>query len=163
MELWNDPLFWPMLRQTLANSSLSSTRAYIQHGSTSCYLHSVAVAWYSLRIARALRLHARERELVRGALLHDYFLYDWHVRDAHHRWHGFHHPATALRNASREFTLTARERDIIRRHMFPLTLVPPRCRESALVCLVDKGCSLYETFHGRYPALRGAAERAARG
>lgn len=42
------------------------------------------------------------------------------------------------------------------KHMFPLTLQPPRYLESLLVCLVDKGCSLYETAVRRnaYPSLR---------
>ena len=86
------------------------------------------------------------RALVRGALLHDYFLYDWHEKDASHRWHGFHHPAAALKNASADFGLSPRERDVIAKHMFPLTLRPPRFRESWIVCLADKWCALEETL-----------------
>ena len=47
------------------------------------------------------------------------------------------------------------EAEIILRHMFPLTPVPPRCREAVLVCLVDKVCSVYEIFSRRpYPNRR---------
>ena len=53
---------------------------------------------------------------------------------------------TALRNADRDFDLTDTERDIIKKHMFPLTVIPPTCREGWIVCLADKYCSLYETF-----------------
>ena len=55
----------------------------------------------------------RERELVRGALLHDYFLYDWHTRKSAKglkELHGFSHPETALRNAGRDYRLTPCER-----------------------------------------------------
>jgi phosphoglycolate phosphatase len=38
------------------------------------------------------------------------------------------------------------ERDMIAHHMFPLVPRPPRCRESALLCLADKLCALRETL-----------------
>ncbi len=142
------------LNELLHNSSLGKTSEYIQHGDTSCLLHTVAVAYYSARIAQRLHIHCRRNELTRGALLHDYFLYDWH--DGRGRsFHGFTHPTAALTNADRDFKLSAAERDIIKKHMFPLTVVPPMCREAWIVCMVDKACSVYETFtKGSYPVLR---------
>lgn len=127
------------------NSKLHQMDSFIQHGETSCLKHTIAVAYYSLKLAKFLRIKCKERELIRGALLHDYFLYDWHV-GGWSKLHGFTHPKTALKNAEVDFSLTDRERDIIKKHMFPLTLFPPKCREGWLVCMVDKGCSLYETF-----------------
>ena len=57
--------------------------------------------------------------------------------------------------AQKEFELSRIEREVIKKHMFPLTPVPPLCREGLMVCLVDKGCSLYETFkQNPYPMLR---------
>ena len=38
------------------------------------------------------------------------------------------------------------EADIISKHMFPLTFNPPRYKESVIVCIVDKVCSIYEVF-----------------
>ena len=90
-------------------------------------------------------------------MLHDYFLYDWH--DKYHRdvkhLHGFYHPGIALKNALKEYKLTEREKDIIKKHMWPLTVVPPQCREAWIVTAADKYCSLLETMkfhkeHGRY-------------
>ena len=92
-----------------------------------------------------LKVHLEE--LIRGALLHDYFLYDWHEKDAGHSLHGFTHPGKALINACEDFNLTDIEKDVIRKHMFPLTLIPPRYRETVIVCMADKICSVYETFH----------------
>lgn len=89
-----------------------------------------------------------EKRLIYGALLHDYFLYDWHIHDKSHRLHGFKHPKTALNNALKHYDLNKREIDIIKNHMFPLTLVPPHHRESIMVCLSDKICSSFETFIG---------------
>jgi uncharacterized protein len=77
--------------------------------------------------------------IVRGALLHDLFFYDW-LREGP-RFHGFRHPNIALRNARQITHLSKMEEDIIKRHMWPLTIVPPRYAESLVVCLVDTICS----------------------
>lgn len=131
-------------------SRLSQESAFLQHGVTRCLLHSIAVAYYCDRLAGYLQaLRFQRRQLLRGALLHDYFLYDWHDPDPSHRLHGFHHPARALGNALQDFSLDPVEQNIILRHMFPLTPIPPKYREAILVCLVDKGCSLYEVFARR--------------
>lgn len=140
-------LFWETASALLRSERVRSMDGYVQHGNTSCLTHSLAVAYYSMKLADALHLSCDRRSLLRGALLHDYFLYDWHEKDASHRLHGFTHPNTALRNARRDYGLNAIECDIIAHHMFPLVPLPPRRRESVLVCLVDKACSLYETVH----------------
>ena len=129
----------------LQSGNFKSTNSFIQHGSVSVHSHSIRVAECSLKLEKFLEklgIHCHERDLVRGALLHDYFLYDWHDK-----LHGFHHPHVALENASREYQLTPRERDIIRKHMWPLTLFHiPRCREAWVVTTADKYCSLKETL-----------------
>lgn len=140
---------------------LGLTREFIQHGDVTVYAHVVSVARASVAAADALgRVGVRvdRASLVRGALLHDYFLYDWHDPDPSHRLHGFRHPFFALARAEEDFHLTPRERNIIVRHMFPLVPVPPTCREAWIVCLADKWCALRETVAGRMPrAIRGAA------
>ena len=131
------------------------TRSFIQHGTMSVHAHVISVARASLAMAERLeRLGIRidRASLIRGALLHDYFLYDWHDPDPSHRLHGFTHPFTALARAQEDFEdLTPRERNIISRHMFPLVPIPSTCREAWLVCLADKACALHETIAGRPP------------
>lgn len=147
-------LFWSTALWLLRSERVRSMDQYTQHGDTSCLIHSMAVAYYSLLLADVLHLSCNRDSLVRGALLHDYFLYDWHEKDASHRLHGFTHPGRALRNARKDYGLNAIECDIIARHMFPLVPLPPRGREAVLVCLVDKVCSLYETVHfGAYHSI----------
>ena len=144
----------------LNTSRLWQGDSAMQHGDTSVLLHSLAVTYFSMKLARALRMRCDRGSLLRGALLHDYFLYDWHTPDPAHRLHGFHHPEAALRNAEMDFRLTEKEKDIIAHHMFPLTKTPPKCREAVLVCVVDKGCGLYETlFRRTYPSLRQILRR----
>lgn len=117
----------------------------LQHGNTTVFSHSVNVAYFSLYLAERLGIRVDKAALVRGALLHDYFLYDWHEKNREHSLHGFFHPRTALNNARADFSLTEIEENIIIRHMFPLTLVPPTCREAWIVCIADKYCAVRET------------------
>lgn len=148
------------LTPLLSGSRLWLSDAAIQHGDTTVLLHCLAVAYFSLKLVRFLRLKCDQRSLIRGALLHDYFLYDWHTPDVGHRLHGFHHPKRALQNARQDVNLNRTEADIIVHHMFPLTPAPPRCREALVVCMVDKGCGLYETFgRNTYPVLRRLLSR----
>ena len=124
---------------------LSELRKFRQHGSVSVYEHSVAVAEMALKLARKFQVKVDETALVRGALLHDYFLYDWHEPEPGRPLHGFYHPKAALKNAERDYGVCEREADIIAHHMFPLTPQPPRTKEGALVCLADKLCAIHET------------------
>lgn len=128
----------------LLSEGMQRMRTYKQHGMTSIFSHSVNVACVSVWLAARLHLRVDERAMIRGALLHDYFLYDWHVSAKEHRWHGFRHAGTALANASRDFELGDVERDVIRKHMFPLNPALPAYRETAIVCVADKLCAVQE-------------------
>ena len=130
----------------LRSEVMQRMRTYKQHGSTSVFAHCVHVACMSVRIAERLHLRVNERAMIRGALLHDYFLYDWHDPGRPHLTHGFTHPGEALREAERDFPLNWIERDVIHRHMFPLTPIPPQTREGRLVSLADKISAVLETF-----------------
>lgn len=132
------------------SSRFSLTKNFIQHGKISVYSHCLSVAVMSVRIAKYFGIKVDYHALIRGALLHDYFLYDWHNEDGGtHKWHGFTHPKTALRNANEDFKLSKVESDIIVHHMFPLVPIPPKSREAWLVCLADKVCALKETLFKR--------------
>ena len=106
------------------SSRLLEMKQYMQHGKTTVYKHCLNVAYGSYKVAKRLEkwgIQLDKKALLRGALLHDYFLYDWHEKSPERKLHGFYHPARALQNASKDFTLTEKEKDIIKNHMFPLT------------------------------------------
>ena len=74
---------------------LDLTHEFIQHGDVTVYAHVTSVARASLSFAERLGragISVDRVSLLRGALLHDYFLYDWHDPDPSHRLHGFRHP-----------------------------------------------------------------------
>lgn len=140
--------FYFLLKEICKNSRMMESCKYIQHGNTSVFRHSVSVAYVSCHIADKTKARINRRALIRGALLHDYFLYDWHEPDASHKWHGFHHAQFALKNALEDFTLDEVEQNMIRTHMFPLNLPPPHYKESWILWCADKLCSGAETIHG---------------
>lgn len=129
----------------LGDERLMKMKEYVQHGDVSTYDHAVLVAFYSCMLACRLGLKYDERALIRGALLHDYYLYDWHEKEAWHKWHGFRHPRFAMENAQRDFHLSEKEIEIIRKHMWPLTIIPPRCKEAWIVNGTDTWISLIES------------------
>lgn len=150
LSLEREQFFWKEIRVICDTSRVEESKAFYQHGFTSVYKHSLHVAYGSCLMAERCHLPVDYKKLIRGAFLHDYFLYDWHDREHNHkRPHGFYHPSAALKNAMEDFDLSWKEQNIIKRHMFPLTVIPPGCLEAWIVCCVDKVCSTRETFYRR--------------
>lgn len=149
MQLSNEDkrYFIKKVKQFLAIERVKQLDDYIQHGNVTCLEHSLSVAYSSFLFCRKFHIKVDTDSLIRGAFFHDFFLYDWHIYHPSHRLHGFRHPFTAYKNAKKLFHLTSVEKDIIMKHMWPLTVIPPKYKESYIVCLMDKICSLSETFH----------------
>lgn len=148
-------------RDILESSNFLKSENNIQHGNVSVRMHCIQVAKYSLLISSRLGIKCNKRDLIRGALLHDYFLYDWHNNDhiSPYKLHGFYHPKVALTNAKREYDLSEKQQDIIKKHMWPLTFVPPACREAWIVTMADKYCSFMETAHLHQGATKESNKR----
>ncbi len=119
-----------------------------QHHNSSIYDHVMDVSYFSYRACKFLKLDYRSA--ARGALLHDFFLYDWRNHDVPDlpakKFHGIEHPKIAVANAKKHFILNDIEEDIIRKHMWPLTLVPPKYKESFMVSFADKYLASKEFF-----------------
>ena len=128
---------------------------YQHHCNTSCYQHCLNVAYYNYKICKFFNLDARSA--ARAGMLHDLFLYDWH----NHRKktgdpvHAMTHPHTALHNAQKYFKLNALEKEMILKHMFPVTPIPPMHKETWIITLTDKYCGTCEIgqyyFHVWFP------------
>ena len=85
-----DREFAETLRDLKQDPRVQSMKNYCQHGAVSTYSHCNAVAKLSHRLNQRLHLHANPETLLKGAILHDFYLYDWHTPgDGSHRWHGF--------------------------------------------------------------------------
>ena len=140
--------FFENIKDILNNENFQSMKKYIQHGKTSVYTHSLILAYICYKKSLKYK-NIDRRSLIRGALLHDYFLYDWHlprIISKRKGLHGYNHPKVALNNANNDFKLNKKERNIIRSHMWPLTFFHmPLSKEAWLVCKYDKILSIKET------------------
>lgn len=159
--------YYETVRDILAHEEFQKLKDYFHHNS-SIYSHVHDVAYLSYRISKFLKLDYRST--ARGALLHDFFLYDWRNHDApdlpREKFHGLEHPKIAVANAGKYFSLNDIEEDIIRKHMWPLTLVPPKYKESYIVSFADKYLSSREfisEYKKRIEARRSKKDASRRG
>ena len=140
--------YYDCIRDLIQSDTVLSMDNYTQHGSTSTLDHCIRVSYRSYKIAKSLKMDYVSA--ARAGLLHDLFLYDWHLEPKGKKLfqkHGFTHPRKALENANNNFELNKKEKDIILKHMWPLTLRSvPRYKESFLVSLIDKYSSCGETL-----------------
>jgi uncharacterized protein len=145
-----DPVFDEIARPILFDEEYLTLRHYVAHSDFTVYDHSLLVAERSYLYAKGKGWDLNWKDLIRGALLHDYYLYDWHLSHKGHRFHGFRHPAWSLHNAMIRYRLTPKEKNIILSHMFPLTFYRfPHSREAWLVCHFDSLEAWHETFSRR--------------
>lgn len=136
-----------MIIYDLANHpTVQKMKLYRQHYDTNCFDHCYNVAFYSYLICKKLNLDYIS--VSRAGMLHDLFLYDWRKKQPEHkRFHGFRHPRIALNNASKLFDLNEKEKDIILKHMWPITIIPPKYIEGYIITLTDKYCALEESYN----------------
>ena len=131
----------PDIEEILTHDLFKSMESFNHHGRVSCLEHTLMVAETALSMTEG-KPGIDVISTVRGALLHDFYLYDWHTDSP--GLHGFKHPYSALANAEKHFTLNKIERDAIKRHMWPLTPLPPRYRESFIVTVADKAVTWHD-------------------
>ena len=152
--------YYEMIEDIFEHPEFLKLKDYFHHNS-SIYHHVHDVAYLSYRICKYLKLDYRSA--ARGALLHDFFLYDWRNHDVpdlpKEKYHGLEHPKIATINAKKHFPINEVEEDIIRKHMWPLTLVPPMYKESFIVSFADKYLSSVEFINEYKQRINHQARR----
>lgn len=137
--------FYSHIDTLLENEMVQQLDAYIQHYCYTRLKHSLDVAYYSFMVTKLL--HWDSRSAARAGLMHDLFLYDWREESGEGGNHAFRHPLIALENAKKICSdLNAVEEDIIKKHMWLITPIPPRYKEGFVVTFVDKICATKEFF-----------------
>lgn len=142
-----DPEFYHLLQSIVHSEDFKKMKTLRHHIKTSAYAHSIKVAYLCYQHHKRHGTRIDRYFFVRGALLHDYYLYDRRNKSIRHKFHSFTHPKKALQNAKNAFPdLTPMEIDMIERHMFPLTPHPPKTRGGWLLCFYDKVAAISDLF-----------------
>lgn len=131
--------FEDLIAPLLRNQQVRDLDRCMQHYNYTRLQHSVDVAYLSFFFTKLLGW--RSRETARAALLHDLF---FHAEGQNSRSLMLSHPVIAVGNARKICTLTPLEENIILRHMWLLTLIPPKYKEGFVVTFVDKFCASRE-------------------
>ena len=139
----NNEEFNSLIEDLISNETVLKMKNYRQHFNVSCYEHCYNVSLDCYRIAKKLRLDYKS--IARAAMVHDLFLYDWRTKqEGRTGLHAFSHGKTACENALKEFDLNKKEQDMIIKHMWPVTLMPPKSIEGFILTIVDKYSTLNE-------------------
>lgn len=139
--------FTQKIRDITHSDEYRVMKHYRHHVKGSVYDHSVKVAYLCYRHYKRFGTKIDPTEFLRGALLHDYYLYNRKNKTVSPHFHGFVHPKYALGNASAHYPdLSRMEKDMILHHMFPLTPVPPKTKAGWLICFYDKVAAVTDLF-----------------
>ena len=91
--------FTSIISDILTNREFKKLAYFSHHIYTSRYQHSINVAYYTYKMAKALKLDYVSA--TRGAMLHDFFLYYWQDDKLTIKEHSDLHPKIALENAKK--------------------------------------------------------------
>ncbi len=129
--------FNQLSKNIISKQVFKDLKKYPSHGNTTLYTHSINVALLSYKFVQKHHIKCDEKQLIKGALLHDLYLYNWKEKKV--KFHLFKHPKISLETTKQYYRLTKKEENIILTHMFPITIwTIPKCKEAWIVCLFDK-------------------------
>lgn len=139
----NDKEFQNIIKELITNDTVQQMKNYRQHYETTCFEHCYVAAYYCYLICK--KYHLDYKSATRAAMLHDLFLYDWRVKNDRKGLHAFTHGKLACKNACELFDLNEKEKDIIIKHMWPVTVAFPKSIEGFILTFVDKYCAMSES------------------
>ena len=139
-----DTEYLALVEPLLKEEGIQNLDNFLQHSDITLLSHVRAVSYMTYTVCKTLGWN--KEAAARAGILHDYVTYDWHDPDPSHRFHGYRHPGFAVTNSKKITELSELEENMIRRHMWPLTVIPPKYREAWALTLVDKFLATGETL-----------------
>ena len=141
--IYQDTEYINLIKDIIENEMVQQMKNYKQHFRVNCFDHCLYVSYNLYQICKKHKLDYISA--ARAAMVHDLFLYDWRKRQEGRKGlHAFTHAKTAYENASKIFDLNDKEKDIIVKHMWPVTLSIPRYKETFWMIYVDKYLAVLE-------------------
>lgn len=119
--------------------------AFLKHHNTSRLVHTLNVTACAYHFTNKFNLNVDFKSLIRGCMLHDFFLYEQYCCPKGKN-HLTSHPKEAYKNSKKYFDLNEIEKEMILLHMFPCTLKIPKNKETWILILADKYCATMEFF-----------------
>lgn len=130
----------------LKDSKIQKMKDIPMHRGSNCFEHCFKVARKAVR--HAIKYHYKKINLnvvLIGAILHDYYLYDWRKDSSKRKRHGRDHSYIASENASRDFDVSKKVKKVIETHMWPLNISDfPETKEARIVSVSDKAVTIGE-------------------
>lgn len=142
-------------------NELDKLKNITHHISTTRFQHCVNVSYYSYIVCRKLKLDARSA--ARAGLLHDLFYYNRKeynsARVRKQPSHSNMHPQIALENAMLITEINAIEKDMIEKHMWPVTRSKPKYKETYIITVIDKYCAVMEFCIPKLQSMMNSVKR----
>ena len=130
----------------LNNEKILRMKDISMHRGSNCYIHSFKVAKKAIKKSINKKNINLEVVLI-GAILHDYYLYDWRQDRSKLRKHAKNHPGIAINNAINDFDISDDVKTVIKTHMWPINIKAfPNTKEAKIVSLSDKAVTIRESM-----------------
>lgn len=144
-KILQDKDFIMIISDLLDQEKVQEMKHYRQHYNINCFEHCLFVSYNTYLICK--KHHLDYISGARAGMLHDLFLYDWRKREKGRRGlHAYTHPKVALKHASTFLNLNDKEKDMILKHMWPVTPAFPKYKETFVITFVDKYFAVAEVF-----------------
>lgn len=160
-----NPLFdeWFLyVEDILLSDEFQKRKLFMHHYNLSVWDHSILVSFNSFLATKYFNASARVCAI--AGLLHDFYTQAWiyneelakidngkylsefYVKKPLFKMHAFVHGDDAASNALKYFPELVNDRILnsIKRHMFPVTIIPPKYKEGFLITSIDKLNSVRE-------------------
>ena len=140
--------YYALVSDILEHADVQALKQFRHHRYTTRFQHSLNVSYYNYLLCRFF--HWDAVSAARAGLLHDLYFYETDAYDRTEspgqKSHSAHHPEVAVQNAVDRFALNPLERDMIEKHMWPVTHRMPHYKESYAITFVDKYAAIVEFF-----------------